>query len=475
MTSNVAVIKNPTAFMTENYMKSTVLIDKYASVTLSIVLKYELPYKIYLTFPDSELMQSFITDYNNKFFDTKIMHKLQIEPSKDNIESVKGQIKKLEEKMEPFIFAYPYEDEWWLDYVSQPEKSGLMYKNEEAKNKIYRTLKHLLAKFGKNLFQGKSILNISFPVWIFDKRTLHQVFCYEHRLAPYYLNRAALSIDVVERMKWVVVTLLSSFHMTTIQTKPFNPIIGETFQCRIGNLQMYLEHTVNHPITANFYACDDDGLYEMFGYQITDASVTPNSVKASRLGIYFIRFIKDNTFFRIRYPDPLVQGIAMGDRLFSYEGKVVVLDITNKLASYIEVNPDHRSNSALEKVFGKGSGFPDNFNGVIVSNKYVTVDEKGSDHKLNKGYTIISKIEGEWTDSIRFDDVEYWNIKGEKPLNMFKPKFTLPSDGSFRSDLLCFTADKEDASQKEKEFLENRQREDRKLRKNWEEKNKKKK
>ena len=48
----------------------------------------------------------------------------------------------------------------------------------------------------------------------------------------------------------------------------------------------------------------------------------------------------------------------------------------------------------------------------------------------------------------------------------------LPSDGSLRTDLLCFQKGKEEASQKEKERLEVRQREDRKLRSNYADKKK---
>jgi len=70
---------------------------------------------------------------------------------------------------------------WWIDYVTNPDKAGLLYKNEEGKKKIYKTAKYLVAKMGKNILTGKSILNVSFPVFIFDKRTLHQAFCHEQR------------------------------------------------------------------------------------------------------------------------------------------------------------------------------------------------------------------------------------------------------------------------------------------------------
>ena len=117
--------------------------------------------------------------------------------------------------------------------------------------------------------------------------------------------------------------------------------------------------------------------------------------------------------------------------------------------------------------------FPDFFQGDIVSTNYVTVDEKNSHHVLSKGFQSLCHITGEWTNNICFDDVEYWNQNDDKYLTMFHDEnLMLPSDGSLRTDLLCFQKGKEDASQKEKERLEGRQRDDRKLRSNYAAKNK---
>ena len=456
MSKNTAIIENPLAFMVENYIKKKALQNEFSSTKIYMILKDELPHKIFLTFDSDELCSQFIEKYNQKCFDKNIDYKLNIVLNEKelNPELIKSEILKEEEKKNPYIFEFPYENEWWIDYVTNQEKPGLLYKNEEAKKKIYKTAKYLVTKMGKNILTGKSILNVSFPVFIFDKRTLHQAFCHEQRLAPYYLTRAVYSPDVLERLKWVTVHLLSFLHLTTTQVKPFNPIIGETFQCRIGNLKIYLEHTVNHPITANFYAIDDDKTYEMFGYQITDASVTPNTCMATRLGLYYVRIIKDNTLFRIRIPDALVRGITFGDRMFSYENKCLVIDVFSS----------------------KRENFPDYFIGHIVNSKYVQVDEKGSNHTLLKGYHSICKISGEWTNNIKFDDEEYWGIHDDNLLTMYHDENLMcPSDGSLRTDLQCFIKGNVDASQKEKEKMEVRQREDRKLRAKWDKENSKKK
>ena len=473
MSKNIAIIENPLPFMVENYIKKKALQSEFSSTKVYMISKDELPHKIFLTFASDELCSKFIQKYHKNNFDPKIDYKLSIvlNDKQLNPEIIKSEILKSEEKKNPFIFDFPYENEWSIDYVTNNEKPGLLYINEEAKKKIYKTAKYLIAKMGKNILTGKSILNVSFPVFIFDKRTLHQAFCHEQRLAPYYITRAIYSPDILERLKWITVHLMAFLHLTTTQVKPFNPIIGETFQCRIGNLKLFLEHTVNHPITANFYGIDDDKTYEMFGYQITDASVTPNTCMATRLGLYYIKIIKDNTLYRIRIPDALVRGTTIGDRMFSYENKCLVMDITNKICSFIEVNPPSKEGGGflgLGKLFKKRENFPDYFCGHIVSSDFVQVDENGSNHTLLKGYQSICKISGEWTNNIKFDDEEYWGIYDEPLLTMYHDEnMMLPSDGSVRSDLLCFIKGDIDSSQKEKEGLEVRQREDRKLRAKW--------
>ena len=116
----------------------------------------------------------------------------------------------------------------------------------------------------------------------------------------------------------------------------------------------------------------------------------------------------------------------------------------------------------------KRTNFPDYFQGYIVHSKYVYVDENASNHVLLNGYTSLCKISGEWTNNIKFDDVEYWGIDDDEILKMYHDEnYMLPSDGSLRTDLQCLIKNKEDASQKEKERLEVRQREDRKLRAEW--------
>lgn len=44
----------------------------------------------------------------------------------------------------------------------------------------------------------------------------------------YYLNKAAAAKDPLERFKNVIAFSMSSIYLCTSQSKPFNPLLGET-------------------------------------------------------------------------------------------------------------------------------------------------------------------------------------------------------------------------------------------------------
>ena len=451
MAINSVLIHNPLPFMIESFMKKNILKGKYSSGKMQYILKDDLSNKIIISFEKEDLCESFINDYNGKYFDEMLNYELKIEKCEKAYEEIKKEINQNITEYEPYKFDIQYEKEWKIDYVNSPDKPGLLYINEEAKNKIYKTFTFLITKFGKNLFEGKSIINVSFPIFLYDKRSYAQVFAYEHKLAPYFLSKASLCKDKMEKFKYVITHLFAFLHISTIQTQPFKPVVGETFQCRIGNFVLYIENTTSNSLANNFYGYDDDKNYKIYGYQISDISTMPNSVIASKLGKYFIEF-KDGSKYLLRLPNITLEGISMGDRTFNYTEKIVIYDLNNNLCAYIEMNPEEVS--FFKSFFKKKNTFPDYFKGDIVESKFVKMDEKGCNHILNKGYKSLCKIEGEWTSYIKFDDIEYWDIEDYQLIQMYHYGYLLPSDSSLRLDLINFIKDDQEKSQIEKEKIE---------------------
>lgn len=243
-------------------------------------------------------------------------------------------------------------------YERSMKESGLVFKDKDIIQKQDKVISFLIKKIGSNLIKGQSIMNVSLPVNIFDKRTLLQVQAYEMSFAPIFLSKAFYSLDKVEKMKCVTTFLVSQLRLSPLQTKPFSPIIGETFQCTIGDLEVYIEHTVNKPPTYNFYMTNSSGLYKIHGYMSTDASTGANSVKAKKIGRFIIEF-KGGQVYEIHFPQIHLKGMTMGKRLFNFRHIAIVSDITNGLTSFIEFNPDERG--TIMSIFSSQKTYPDTF------------------------------------------------------------------------------------------------------------------
>ncbi len=68
---------------------------------------------------------------------------------------------------------------------------------------------------------------------------------------------------------------LSSLYCSVKQIKPFNPLLGETYQAAFPDgTQIYCEHTSHHPPIANFLLEDPDELYKLWGYYEFKAKIS---------------------------------------------------------------------------------------------------------------------------------------------------------------------------------------------------------
>lgn len=84
------------------------------------------------------------------------------------------------------------------------------------------------------LMKGLSIAHISLPIKIFEPRSSIQRIVDYWSFLPKVLEEASKIDDHLERFKRVLSLAISSCYICTSQFKPFNPLLGETFQ---GTLQ----------------------------------------------------------------------------------------------------------------------------------------------------------------------------------------------------------------------------------------------
>jgi len=260
------------------------------------------------------------------------------------------------EQLTEIKFLVNYKDLIDTSYERNLKEKGLIFNDKQIIAKQSQAISFLIRKIGSNLLKGQSIMSISLPVNIFDGRTLLQVLAYEMSLAPYYLTKAFYSESSLTRLKWVTTFLISQLHLSTMQTKPFSPTIGETFQCTIGDLNIYIEQTLHKPLSYNFYMICK--IYKIYGYLQCDASTGANSIKANKIGKFIVEF-QDGHKFRLYYPQIEVNGTTMGKRLFNFKHIALVCDEKNNLVSYIQFNPDAKG--MFMSLFSSAKTLPDTF------------------------------------------------------------------------------------------------------------------
>ena len=69
-------------------------------------------------------------------------------------------------------YKIKYEDQIKLNFIKQTGQEGLEFIDAEILTKQRSVITYLVKNIGSNLLQGKSIMNVSLPIYIFDERTL---------------------------------------------------------------------------------------------------------------------------------------------------------------------------------------------------------------------------------------------------------------------------------------------------------------
>jgi hypothetical protein len=247
--------------------------------------------------------------------------------------------------------------------------------------------------------------------------------------------------------------MVAGLHKTCSALKPFNPILGETFQATYDDgSEVYCEQTSHHPPISHFVV-EGNG-FKMYGSCVPTASVRGNSLKAQETGKYFVEF-EDGTKISFELPYIYVNGMWWGERVMNYFGRPVFTDEKNNLSCKLIFDPDKKS---FFKMFATKKTPSDWIRGEVL----VTNDKKP---------TPVGIIEGSWLSSLSFTDANtkqstvLWDIREGKNVNPKPVDDPLPSDCRFREDLIALRKDEMENASKWKVKLEQKQRKEAKWRK----------
>lgn len=303
---------------------------------------------------------------------------------------------------------------------------------------------YILSQMGSNLMQGKSVINISLPINIFDKKSNLVRMAETYRYAPVLLAKRGNELEKL-------IALYFSIQYLYIKlTKPFNPILGETYQGVVAGCKIEIEQVSHHPPICYV-------IFSGKGYRITQksesiANISVNSVRGQNLGWIKLRYDDGHTLMLTNQNlFGVLGGNLFGDKLFQMEGELRCCDYTNDLVGLVQ--------------FEKPSIFSSER--VLTGGIFKTDDPRKTANYMNLDCKHLQKlrfIHGNWYENFKVDNDEYWN-RSMNAHSLIDDPHCLPSDSRFREDVLAWLLDDFDLAMERKVKLEEIQRFDRKLRK----------
>lgn len=333
---------------------------------------------------------------------------------------------------------------------------GLKLIDKEVAKKQSGVVKDVIKSAGAKILEGKSAVSLSLPVRIFEPRTNLERLCDLMLYAPTFLNVAYDQNDALERFKYVITYAVAGFHHSIGQLKPFNPILGETYQSTLNDgTDVCCEHTSHHPPISNFQFTGEK--YSIAGFVLWAASlsVKSNAMLNTNKGPVRVTFPDKEglagTTVEFELPYLQIGGLLWGDRTVDIMGQVVFEDKRNHLQCELRLNPDEKK--GMGGMFSSSKTPTDTLRGVIVDTSVSPPRE-------------ICEVAGSWLHNLAFGDKIYWDINKHQSGYMvpYPDDKLLLSDSRFREDLRYLAEGDLDESQDWKVKLEVLQRADRKAR-----------
>jgi len=308
----------------------------------------------------------------------------------------------------------------------------------------------LIKQLGQTITQGASLTSIAIPVRIAEPRSYLELatdgWCYSD-----FLKKAAASDDPVERMKYVVTFVIAGLSNTCTPKKPFNPILGETFEATFSDgTEVFCEQVSHHPPISNWEVIGPDNCFHFYGSGELTASFRGNSIKGHQEGVHVVEF-NDGSSIRYNLPEAWVRGIMWGDRILEYEGVLEFIDKKNRISAQVKINPETGG------WFGWKKKLPSDYIEGGIFKHGQNANQK----------TQVARIEGSWLGIVVVNGEKIWSFK-DPQVNKYKAipvENPLPSDCRFRNDIIFLREKDLDQAAHWKHQLEELQRRDARLRK----------
>lgn len=160
----------------------------------------------------------------------------------------------------------------------------------------------------------KNIMNVSLPVAIFRKQSQLKSIARNLSYAPTFLEQV-IKGSPLERMKAAVLLQISMPSLMISLNKPFNPILGETYQGWVDGCPIFLQQTSHHPPISHYILFGRG--YKIFGYVEPKVALGLNCAKGWSNAPNTILF-DDGSRLQFITNKMVINGMLFGERTFNF-------------------------------------------------------------------------------------------------------------------------------------------------------------
>jgi hypothetical protein len=378
-----------------------------------------------------------------------------------NTEDISEGSSEFQFEKEPFFL----EDQFKVD----PE-GGLEFINKQTISIQRSILPQLLKNLGTAIIKGKPIATMPMPIEVNADFSILERFANTLTYAPQMLEKGNETNDSFEQFSIAIAQWIASFHLSAFQETPIEPIVGETFQGKIGGIPVYIEQVLPLEAGNAFSFLLPGKNFTLSGTWWLVATVYPNSCKGHLQGPSVTHFKNNGTKVYFQHPPASVSGLGLGKRKIDYGGKFYAWDFENKLFAELEANPPSggllkKKTTTTDYITGTIWTAKDSFFQKI---KDSISKKKLIDFKFNPKEDFVeekARIDGSWIGTFKIGDKIYWKFGAIKPHKLVHCNQVLPSDSNVRKDIILKRLGNNKAAEQVKEELKNIEDRDIKLRK----------
>lgn len=312
--------------------------------------------------------------------------------------------------------------------------------------------KKLMKEFTKKIMK-MDYSNMSVPCSYSEPRSfLERMADFFSYLAGEYLDKAAATKDVEERLKLLSIGIVASLHLYHQTKKPWNPVLGETYSCHFpSGATFFAEQTSHHPPISIFEIFGKENAWKVSGRCDFEVDSSMNHFELKQKGLFVCEFT-DGDKYEWEFPNTYVHGLQHGDRYIRVVGKIVIKNNEKMMKAVIKLAPKK----------DKKLGITD------FAYTYIYGGIKKIRGKKEKRTDFIKVFRGDYCKNLLMNDQTIWDInndKAKRPHQDIEDHKLLLSDSRYRYDR-AYLIDKKPMEQADlvKKTVEDAQRREEKLR-----------